>query len=95
VRTESTHYELDSLVLSTCFDAMTGALLRIVIRGHADAHCARHGREDRATAEAQEAWVEHGNEVGNATLFPLARSWYTGANAPGKPCVFMPYAGGV
>ncbi len=25
----------------------------------------------------------------------LADSWYLGANIPGKPRVFMPYAGGV
>jgi len=34
-------------------------------------------------------------EVANATLYPLARSWYTGANIPGKPRIFMPYVGGV
>jgi cyclohexanone monooxygenase len=28
-------------------------------------------------------------------LFPLANSWYVGANVPGKPRVFMPYVGGV
>ena len=25
----------------------------------------------------------------------LANSWYLGANIPGKPRVFMPYAGGL
>ena len=40
------------------------------------------------------AWVAHVNEVANATLYPLARSWYTGANIPGKPCIFMPLVGG-
>jgi len=34
-------------------------------------------------------------EVANGTLYPLARSWYTGANIPGKPRIFMPYVGGV
>ena len=29
------------------------------------------------------------------TMFMLADSWYLGANIPGKPRVFMPYAGGV
>ena len=29
------------------------------------------------------------------TLYPLANSWYVGANIPGKPRVFMPYVGGV
>jgi len=29
------------------------------------------------------------------TLYPRAKSWYMGANVPGKPRVFMPYIGGV
>ena len=33
LRTASAHYELDSLILATGFDAMTGALLRIDLRG--------------------------------------------------------------
>jgi cyclohexanone monooxygenase len=48
-----------------------------------------------ATAKAEDAWVAHVNEVANATLYPLAKSWYTGANIPGKPRIFMPYVGGV
>ncbi len=44
---------------------------------------------------AETAWVMHNNEVADATLYPLANSWYTGANIPGKPRVFMPYVGGV
>jgi cyclohexanone monooxygenase len=39
--------------------------------------------------------VAHVNDVANATLYPLANSWYTGANIPGKPRIFMPYVGGV
>jgi cyclohexanone monooxygenase len=35
------------------------------------------------------------NQVGDTTLYPLANSWYVGANVPGKPRVFMPYVGGV
>jgi cyclohexanone monooxygenase len=35
------------------------------------------------------------NEVADMTLYPLANSWYIGANVPGKPRVFMPYVGGV
>ncbi|HEY0422818.1 MAG TPA: cyclohexanone monooxygenase, partial [Rhodopila sp.] len=46
------------------------------------------------TAEAEEAWVAHVNEVARRTLFPQANSWYMGANVPGKPRVFMPYVGG-
>ncbi|MCW2540629.1 MAG: Cyclohexanone monooxygenase [Frankiales bacterium] len=47
------------------------------------------------TAAAEDAWVEHVNEVANKTLYPKANSWYIGANIPGKPRVFMPYVGGV
>ncbi len=47
-----------------------------------------------ATVEAEDAWVEHVNEVANRTLFPTAASWWMGANVPGKPRVFMPYIGG-
>jgi cyclohexanone monooxygenase len=48
-----------------------------------------------ATVVAEDRWVAHVNEVGDATLYPLANSWYTGANIPGKPRIFMPYVGGV
>ncbi len=151
VRTEVADYPCDSIVFATGFDAMTGALLGIEIRGrdgvklrqewaagprsylgiaiagfpnlftitgpgspsvlsnmmvsieqHVEwiADCLAY-LESRglgvieATAEAQEAWVRHANETANATLFPLARSWYTGANIAGKPPGFMPYVGGV
>ncbi len=48
-----------------------------------------------ADQAAEDAWVEHGNEVAYQTLYPGAASWYMGANIPGKPRVFMPYIGGV
>ena len=151
VRTAEREYAVDSLVFATGFDAMTGALLKIDIRGrggrtladtwatgprtylglaiagfpnfftitgpgspsvlsnmivsieqHVDwiADCLAHLRaHDRhviePTVEAQEAWVTHVNDVGHATLYPRAKSWYMGANVPGKPRVFMPYIGGV
>ena len=44
---------------------------------------------------AQENWVSHNNEVANSTLYPLAASWYMGANIQGKSRIFMPYVGGV
>jgi cyclohexanone monooxygenase len=151
VRTQATEYEFDSIVFATGFDAMTGALLNIDVRGrggrtlrqmwadgprtylgiviagfpnlftitgpgspsvisnmmvsieqHVDwiadclAHLKSHDLQTiEATSEAEDAWVAHVNEVANATLYPLARSWYTGANIPGKPRIFMPYVGGV
>jgi cyclohexanone monooxygenase len=48
-----------------------------------------------ADPEAEAAWVEHVNETAAQTMFILADSWYLGANIPGKPRVFTPYAGGV
>jgi cyclohexanone monooxygenase len=47
------------------------------------------------TLAAENAWVQHVNDVAYTTLYPSAASWYMGANIPGKPRVFMPYIGGV
>ena len=151
LRTRSAAYAFDSLVFATGFDAMTGALLAIDVRGrrgqslrekwaegprtylgltvagfpnlfaitgpgspsvlsnmivsieqHVDwiADCVVHLRRQgqrciEATVDAESRWVAHVNEVGNATLYPRANSWYMGANVPGKPRIFMPYIGGV
>src|SRR5580704_2303609 len=151
LRTSDAEYALDSVVFAIGFDAMTGALSNIDIRGrggealrrkgaggprtylgiavagfpnlftitgpgspsvlsnmivsieqHVDwiadciAHLREHGnRTIEATGEAEEAWVAHVSEIGNATLYPRANSWYMGANIPGKPRIFMPYIGGV
>jgi len=151
IRTTQADYALDVIIFATGFDALTGALLAVDIRGaggaalrdawahgpatylgiavagfpnmfivtgpgspsvlsnmitsieqHVDwiGDCIAHMREhglDRidASPEAQDAWVAHVAEVGDATLFPRADSWYMGANIPGKPRVFMPYVGGV
>ena len=148
---DGTHHELDALVLATGFDAMTGALLRIDVRGkggvkladkwaagprsylglgiegfpnlftitgpgspsvlsnmlvsieqHVDwtLDCIEHMRRNGLSriepdAAAEDGWVAHVNEVANQTLFPEGGSWYLGANIPGKPRVFMPYAAGV
>jgi len=143
-------YEVDSIVFATGFDAMTGAFLRIDIRGkggltlkekweagprtylglqvagfpnlftitgpgspsvlvnviiaveqHSDwiLACIQHMRANglttiEAETEAEDRWVEHVNEKADETLYPMANSWYVGANIPGKPRVFMPYVGG-
>jgi cyclohexanone monooxygenase len=151
LRTDDAEYELDAIVFATGFDAMTGAMKEIDIRGdaglsirqkwehgprsylglmvagfpnlfmvtgpqspgvksqmilaceqHVDwiADCLRY-LDDRGFARiaaeesAEDAWVRHNNEVADRTLYPLANSWYVGANIPGKPRVFMPYVGGV
>lgn len=47
-------------------------------------------------SEAMETWIQEVNRAAEVTVLPLAtHSWYLGANIPGKPRVFMPYAGGM
>jgi cation diffusion facilitator CzcD-associated flavoprotein CzcO len=150
IRTTDGVHEVDSIVFATGFDAMTGPLLRVDIRGRGDrplsdkwsagprtylgiatagfpnlfiltgpgspsvlsnmvmaieqhvdwiADCLSYLRTNgldaiEATVEAEDAWVDHVNQLANATLFPKANSWYMGANVPGKPRVFLPYVGG-
>ena len=151
VRTTDAEYEVDSIVYATGFDAMTGTLFKLGIKGrggldlrqkwaqgprtylglathgfpnlflitgpqspsvlsnmpvsieqHVDwvTDCLRHLRDTgRDTIEplpaAEDDWVEHHNEVSEATLLPMANSWWVGANIPGKPRNLYPYAGGV
>jgi cyclohexanone monooxygenase len=151
IRTSAAEYDVDAIVFATGFDALTGALTAIDIRGrngvslasqwsagprnylgltmagfpnlftitgplspsvlsnmvvsieqHVDfvsdciAYLSEHGYAViEATQAAQDEWVQHVADVGSFTLFPQAESWYTGANVPGKPRVFMPYIGGV
>jgi cyclohexanone monooxygenase len=73
----------------------------LAIEQHTDwiADCLSHLRTNgfsriEADRDAQDAWVRHVNDVADSTLYPLANSWYIGANIPGKPKVFMPYVGG-
>ncbi len=75
----------------------------VAIEQHAEwiADCLSHLRErglDRveATPEAADMWGAEVDRAASATLLPMASSsWYLGANVPGKPRVFMPYAGGM
>jgi len=146
-----TAHDVDAIVFATGFDAMTGALLNIDIRGrgneslrtkweagprtylgvatagfpnlfmitgpgspsvlsnmivsieqHVDwlTDCIGYMRTRQMhviepTREAEDAWIAHVNKTADRTLYPLAASWYMGANIPGKPRVFMPYIGGV
>ena len=49
-----------------------------------------------ASKNAANLWISEVNSLANDTLLPKAKhSWYLGANIPGKPRVFMPYAGGL
>jgi cyclohexanone monooxygenase len=62
--------------------------------------CLTHLRESgkaaiEATSAAEDFWMKHNTEAGDATLYPLANSWYMGSNVPGKPRMLLPYIGGV
>ena len=61
------------------------------------AHMRSHGlKRIEPSSEAVDSWVAHANAAADATLLPQAKhSWYLGAHIPGKPRVFMPYAGGM
>ncbi len=151
IRTSDGDVDLDVIVFATGFDAMTGSLLAIDLRGrdgialrerwrdgpktylgltsagfpnlfmitgpgspsvlsnmpvsieqHVEwvVECIAHVTEAGAgfiepTAEGERAWTRHVNEVAAKTLYTRVGSWYTGANVPGKPQLFMPYIGGV
>ncbi|HSK57875.1 MAG TPA: cyclohexanone monooxygenase, partial [Actinomycetospora sp.] len=149
---DGTVHELDVIILATGFDAGTGALTRIDVRGRdgrslaeewgqdirTTMGLAKHGypnllttavplapsaalcnmttclqqqtewitnavRDLRAegkstiepTAEGEDAWVAHHEEVAGATLVPKTTSWYLGSNVPGKPRRLLSYIGGV
>jgi cation diffusion facilitator CzcD-associated flavoprotein CzcO len=52
-------------------------------------------RSFEADREAQAAWSREVSRMAALTLYPQATSYYNGANIPGKPRVFVPYAGGL
>lgn len=150
IRTTEQEYPFDVLVFATGFDAITGALSRIDIKGRngmmlkdkwkdgprcylgmASAgfpnlfivtgpqspgalanvvvgieQCvdwmvdcisnlqAKGNAVIEASEVAENAWVEKVGQLAQVTLHHKANSWYSGANVPGKPRVFMPFVGG-
>ncbi|MBB6228972.1 flavin-containing monooxygenase [Polymorphobacter multimanifer] len=151
IKTSDTEFPFDTVILATGFDAMTGAIERIDIRGrggrtikeawaagpvnylgllvagfpnmftitgpgspsvltnmlnaieqHVEwvSDCIAHLAASQAgsveaSEQAQHAWSLHVDQTAAITLMPRANSWYMGANIPGKPRRFMPYAGGL
>ncbi len=75
----------------------------VAIEQHAEwiANCIARMRDQGAeaietTPEAADAWMARCDKEANATLLPtVPHSWYMGANVPGKPKRFLPYAGGM
>jgi len=47
-----------------------------------------------ADLDSETAWVKEVHDLGMKSIRSTCNSWYVGANVPGKPHVFMPYAGG-
>ena len=47
------------------------------------------------TSHAALGYKKHVDALSDATLFPLVKSWYYGANIPGKKCEAYNYVGGV
>ena len=61
------------------------------------ADCIGHLREKNLaciapTLEAEDAWVEHSNELAAGTILSAADSWFMGANIPGKKRAVLLYA---
>jgi len=48
-----------------------------------------------ATAKTEDDWCRRMKEEWDASLFPLAKSWYQGANIPGKRVEPLNWAGGI
>ena len=145
-------YELDTIVFATGYDAITGTLLKIDIRGrdnlslqdawaagprnhmglqvdgfpnlfiitgpgspsvltnmpaaieqHVEwiTDCIKYMNTNNhntieSPATSVDKWLLHANTAAGKTLLPKVKhSWYLGANIPGKPQIFMPYAGGL
>ena len=61
--------------------------------------CIRHLDEEgygamEPTEEAEATWDEEIIKLANRTLYPRTKSWYTGANIPGKPRQFLAHPAG-
>lgn len=48
-----------------------------------------------SSQDAEKAWTAHVDELFEGSLFTKARSWYWGANVPGKPAQMLNYSGGL
>ncbi|WP_063043861.1 flavin-containing monooxygenase [Nocardia pseudovaccinii] len=150
VRVGEHTYEVDVIVLATGFDAMTGPILAMDLRGrngirladkwadgprthlglmvnqfpnlfmitgpqspsvlqnmpmgiedHVDFACDAinylHSRDlniIEPTEQAESMWLALVNAIADLTLMPQSKSWYVGANIPGKPRACFLYLGG-
>lgn len=76
--------------MTTCLQQQTEWITRAISSiGSGD------GSVIEPTADGEQAWVDHHEEVAGATLVPRTSSWYMGSNVPGKPRRLLSYIGGV
>jgi len=144
IKTSDREYEFDVIIYATGFDAITGSLTRMDIRGEggqklADkwangvrtylqlqtagfpnlfiatntafcnytvcaetivewiSDCIHYVRDKdyssiAPTAEAENAWMDHVNDVGSRTLLSASNGWFIGGNIPGKARNILLYA---
>jgi len=144
IKTSDQEYEFDVIIFATGFDAITGALTRMDIRGQSGqslkekwaggprtylqlltagfpnffiatntafcnfprcaetivdwvTDCIKYMREKEIgriapTTEAEDAWVKHVNECAAGTFLTQGKSWFLGANIPGKAHAVLLYA---
>jgi len=145
IKTSDKEYEFDVIIYATGFDAITGALTSMDIRGEGGqtlkekwdknglstylglqtagfpnffiatnaafcnytvcaemivewiTDCIRYMREKgfkriAPTPQAEAAWGEHAAELASHTLLSDAKSWFVGANIPGKKLSLLLYA---
>ncbi|KAK5172163.1 uncharacterized protein LTR77_003801 [Saxophila tyrrhenica] len=77
---------------------VTGGL-NAKMQGHWVGNCLAYMRDKgiskiQPTADAEETWRSHCEEVGKMGLFSETESWYFGNNIPGKPKEALNYMGG-
>jgi cyclohexanone monooxygenase len=59
------------------------------------AYLRAHGIERiEADDTAAREWTQYVQEVGKTSIFSKVPNWFSGANVPGKPVQFLPFAGG-
>lgn len=151
IRTKSGYKEYDVIAFATGFDAVTGSLQQLDIRGASGETIADHWKNGLATSlgiamvdfpnmfflygpqaptafsngpscvqiqaewvdetfqrilkenivrleptqELEDDWVKQNHEHWDASLFPQAKSWYQGANIPGRKVEPLNWSGGI
>ncbi|KAJ6647438.1 Baeyer-Villiger monooxygenase [Pseudolycoriella hygida] len=73
-----------------CIEIQADWIIELLVKMRQD-----HKTKIVATEEAEAKWKEIVNGIWEKTLFPLADSWYQGANIPGKRRETLNFAGGI